>query len=156
MTTTIDLAVFDMAGTTLDEHGDVYRAPRQSVEETGTEVTEENLQTWMGTDKVEAIRNLLRLGGHAADEGTVAQCFDRFRAPPHEFYAATPPEPPPGVTEALAELRRNGVKVALTTGFSTDVAGPSSRASDGRRGRTGTSTPSSAPTRWPPAVPTRT
>ncbi|RAD50126.1 HAD family hydrolase, partial [Burkholderia multivorans] len=50
MTTTIDLAVFDMAGTTLDEHGDVYRALRQSVEETGTEVTEENLQTWMGTD----------------------------------------------------------------------------------------------------------
>ena len=124
MTTTIDLAVFDMAGTTLDEHGDVYRALRQCVEETGAEVTEENLQTWMGTDKVEAIRNLLRLGGHAADEATVAGCFDRFRALLREFYAATPPEPLPGVTEALAELRRNGVKVALTTGFSTDVAGP--------------------------------
>lgn len=122
--TTIELAVFDMAGTTLEEHGDVYRALRQSVEETGTEVTEENLQTWMGTDKVEAIRNLLRLGGHTGDEATVSACFDRFRALLGEFYAATPPEPLPGVPEALAALRANGVKVALTTGFSTDVAGP--------------------------------
>ncbi|GAA0035178.1 phosphonatase-like hydrolase [Brevibacterium metallidurans] len=122
--TTIELAVFDMAGTTLEEHGDVYRALRQSVEETGTEVTEENLQTWMGTDKVEAIRNLLRLGGHKGDEATVAACFDRFRALLGEFYAATPPEPLPGVPEALAALRANGIKVALTTGFSTDVAGP--------------------------------
>ncbi len=106
--TTIELAVFDMAGTTLEEHGDVYRALRQSVEETGTEVTEENLQTWMGTDKVEAIRNLLRLGGHKGDEATVAACFDRFRALLGEFYAATPPEPLPGVPEALAALRANG------------------------------------------------
>ncbi len=122
--TTIELAVFDMAGTTLNEHGDVYRALRQSVEENGVEVSDENLQTWMGADKVEAIRSLLRLGGHAGDEATVAASFDRFRALLRDFYAATPPEPLPGIPEALAELRRNGVKVALTTGFSTDVAGP--------------------------------
>ncbi|WP_309132102.1 phosphonatase-like hydrolase [Brevibacterium sp.] len=122
--TTIELAVFDMAGTTLDEHGDVYRALRQSVESTGTEVTAENLQTWMGADKVEAIRSLLRLGGHAGDAETVDRCFDLFRQLLRQFYAQNPPVPLPGVVDALRVLRETGIKVALTTGFSRDVADP--------------------------------
>ncbi|RBP68178.1 phosphonatase-like hydrolase [Brevibacterium sanguinis] len=121
--TSIALAAFDMAGTTLDEHGDVYRALQRSVESTGTAVSAEDLQTWMGADKVEAIRNLLRLGGHAGDEATVSECFDLFRRLLRDFYAANPPTPLPGVEEALRALRASGVRVALTTGFSTDVAG---------------------------------
>ena len=48
--TTIELAVFDMAGTTLNEHGDVYRALRQSVEENGVEVvsmSEDDYNAWL-------------------------------------------------------------------------------------------------------------
>jgi phosphoglycolate phosphatase len=122
--TDIRLAAFDMAGTTIDEHGDVYRALENCVTETGTPVDAADLQTWMGADKVEAITQLLRLGGHAGDEATVAACFDRFRALLAEYYAVHPPVGLPGAEEALRTLGEAGVKVALTTGFSADVAGP--------------------------------
>jgi len=118
------LVACDMAGTTIDEHGDVYRALALSVEENGVSTTEEDVQTWMGADKVEAITALLRIGGHAADDATVAKSFQRFLTILDEFYTADPPTALPGVEDALRGLRERGVKVALTTGFSADVAGP--------------------------------
>ncbi|MDQ4502607.1 phosphonatase-like hydrolase [Sinomonas sp. ASV322] len=125
----IQLAAFDIAGTTVDDHGHVYRALEDAVRENGVDVRAEDLQTWMGADKIEAIRALLRLGGYAgvdaADvERTVAATFAHFRTILAERYAAEPPTPFPGVVEALAELRGRGIKVALTTGFSRDVAAP--------------------------------
>ncbi|MFC0581579.1 phosphonatase-like hydrolase [Micrococcoides hystricis] len=121
---TIELVACDMAGTTIDEHGDVYRALHTCVVETGTPVTDENLQTWMGADKVEAITALLQLGGHPADETTVRACFDRFRSLLRQYYQETPPQGLPGVEQALRTLKERGIKVALTTGFSRDVAEP--------------------------------
>lgn len=122
--TSIALAVFDMAGTTVDEHGDVYRALEGCVVEAGATVSPEDLQTWMGTDKVEAITALLGLGGVEATDELVARCFDRFRTILEESYAAHAPEPLTGVEDAFRALQAAGVKVALTTGFSTDVAAP--------------------------------
>ncbi|MGW9825222.1 phosphonatase-like hydrolase [Brevibacterium pityocampae] len=126
MSTRIALAAFDMAGTTVDEHGDVYRALRDCVEETGATVSDEDLQTWMGADKTEAIRALLAAGAGAdaqqVDDAQVSACFDRFREFLAEFYRANPPVALPGIPAALAELRAEGIAVALTTGFSRDVA----------------------------------
>lgn len=45
-----------------------------------------------------------------------ASPFADFRGRLASAYAARPPEPLPGVSEALATLRRQGIKVALTTG----------------------------------------
>ncbi|MDP5227470.1 MULTISPECIES: phosphonatase-like hydrolase [Arthrobacter] len=118
------LVACDMAGTTIDEHGDVYRALARSVEENGVPTTDQDVQTWMGADKVEAITALLKIGGHPADEATVAKSFQRFLAILAELYTANPPTALPGVEESLRGLRERGVKVALTTGFSADVAGP--------------------------------
>ena len=120
----ISLVVLDMAGTTIDEHGDVYRALENCVTETGAPVRAEDLQTWMGADKTEAIANLLRLGGHATDKKIVSACFDRFRDLLAEYYAANPPVALPGVEGALRHLSSRGIRIALTTGFSDDVAAP--------------------------------
>lgn len=120
----ITLAVFDMAGTTIDDGGAVYDALRLAVEETGVPVSPADLQTWMGTEKRAAITALIELGGgdplQPADR--VDAAFDRFRAILDELYTARPPAPIAGVPEAIAALRASGVRVALTTGFSRDVA----------------------------------
>ncbi|MBL3699770.1 phosphonatase-like hydrolase [Leucobacter luti] len=119
----ITLAVFDMAGTTIDDGGAVYRALEDAVTETGVAVAPADLQEWMGTEKRAAITALIGLGGgDATVPGLVEATFDRFREILAERYAAAPPTPIPGVTEAITELRANGVRVALTTGFSRDVA----------------------------------
>ncbi|ALE07478.1 HAD family hydrolase [Arthrobacter sp. ERGS1:01] len=120
----IELAAFDMAGTTIDDHGLVYVALAEAVEETGAPVSAAELQQWMGTDKVTAITALMKLGGQEPDDARVAAAFDRFRAILAERYAATPPVALPGVETALTALRARGIKVALTTGFDDDVAHP--------------------------------
>jgi phosphonatase-like hydrolase len=121
----IELVALDMAGTTIDEHGDVYVALHDAVAAEGVDVPDELVARWMGTDKREAIANLVVEGGGAPlDAEGVERGYDRFRSLLGERYEARPPEPVAGVPEALAELRAGGVRVALTTGFARDVAGP--------------------------------
>lgn len=119
----ITLAVFDMAGTTIDDGGEVYRALEDAVTETGATVAPADLQTWMGTEKRAAITALMELGGgDPTAPGVVDRAFARFQEILAERYAAAPPTALAGVPEAIAELRAAGIRVALTTGFSRDVA----------------------------------
>jgi phosphoglycolate phosphatase len=120
----IELVALDMAGTTIDDHGAVYGALQQAVEETGATVAELDLQRWMGTDKVTAITALMGLGGQEASTGRVAGAFERFREILAESYRVDPPVALPGVEDALIELRSRGILISLTTGFSDDVALP--------------------------------
>jgi len=120
----IELAVFDMAGTTVDDHGIVYVALQDAVEETGATVAQIDLQEWMGADKVSAITALMERGGEQPTAVRVAAAFERFREILAERYTATPPVALPGVEAAIATLRGRGIKVALTTGFDDDVAYP--------------------------------
>ncbi|WP_285725821.1 phosphonatase-like hydrolase [Psychromicrobium xiongbiense] len=120
----IQLAVFDMAGTTINDHGLVYRALREAVEQAGATVAQTDLQRWMGTDKVSAIRALMPLGGVEATEQSVLAAFDRFRTLLARFYREQPPVSLPGVEAALRTLRGRGVAIALTTGFDQAVAWP--------------------------------
>ena len=59
----IELVALDMAGTTVDEHGDVYVALREAVVAEGVEVADDDLRRWMGTDKRAAIAALVVAGG---------------------------------------------------------------------------------------------
>jgi phosphonatase-like hydrolase len=121
----IELVALDMAGTTIEDHGAVYDALHAAVAETGAEVTQDHVQLWMGTDKRDAIRALASLGGAPPlDAAGVEEVYDAFRDQLASRYQAWPPEPFPGVPEALAALRADGLRVALTTGFAHDVADP--------------------------------
>ncbi|WP_420037419.1 phosphonatase-like hydrolase [Streptomyces sp. cg28] len=120
----IELAVFDMAGTTIEEHGAVYEALRHAVEATGVTVDPADLQTWMGTDKREAIAALVRIGGGTPDADLVERQYEVFRTYLKQRYEEVPPEPIAQADKTFDELRARGVKIALTTGFSADVALP--------------------------------
>lgn len=122
MTPAYRLAVLDMAGTTVDDRHEVYRVLRESVEREGARFDDATFQQWMGTEKRSAITNLLRLGGVEADEQRVDAAFAWFLAELTRTYTENPPVPLPGVEQALAALRADGVKVGLTTGFSRDIA----------------------------------
>jgi phosphonatase-like hydrolase len=118
-----DLAALDMAGTTVQEHGAVYRALRGSVETAlGTTVPDDLFDSWTGTSKYEAVVGLLTAMTGSAPEQQVADTYADFRSRLAAAYAATPPTPLPGVPEAIDRLRAAGVKVVLQTGYSRDVA----------------------------------
>ncbi|MYM20301.1 phosphonatase-like hydrolase [Brevibacterium sp. 5221] len=120
----ISLAAFDIAGTTVDEHGGVYRVLREAVEETGAAVTDEGVQTWMGADKTEAISHLMSEGGVEPTAERVEAAFARFKELLAQRYREDPPVALPGAEDTMRALRAAGAKVALTTGFSADVAEP--------------------------------
>lgn len=121
----IELVVLDMAGTTIEEHGAVYAALHDAVAAQGGDVTDAQVQDWMGTDKRVALRALAELGGAGVlDDAALDQAYATFRDLLAERYRQRPPTPIPGVPEALAKLRADGVHVALTTGFARDVAEP--------------------------------
>lgn len=117
----IELAVFDMAGTTIDDGGAVYRALSSAVGAAAATVDAGDLQTWMGTDKVAAITALLELGGVEPAPALVASTFETFKQDLAAAYGATPPVAFEGVEAAIATLRSRGIKVALSTGFDRAV-----------------------------------
>ncbi|WP_030452992.1 phosphonatase-like hydrolase [Herbidospora cretacea] len=109
----IELVVLDVAGTTVEEHGSVYDALEAAVRAAGATPTTDDVHRWMGAGKREAVAALLGAPSETA--------YQDFRARLAALYAARPPHPLPGVTEAVTRLRAAGVKVALTTGFDREV-----------------------------------
>lgn len=119
-TSTVRLATLDIAGTTVDEGGAVYRVLADVVADAGVRPDDAAVRHWMGADKREALRALTGLDAGADVEALHSAFVDRLG----RAYAATPPQPFPGVTTALAALRAGGVAVVLTTGFDRQVTDP--------------------------------
>jgi phosphonatase-like hydrolase len=117
-----ELAALDMAGTTVDEGGLVYRVLDSTVADAvGTPVPADLLQRWKGTSKREAIGGLLEGLGADASDDAVDKTFASFTERLIAAYRETPPAPFPGMIDVFAALRRAGVKVALQTGYSADI-----------------------------------
>ncbi|MGN6607281.1 MAG: phosphonatase-like hydrolase [Jatrophihabitans sp.] len=111
----IDLAVLDIAGTTVEEHGLVYEVLAEAVRGQGGRPSADEVAAWMGADKRTAITALLD------GRGDVDAAFADFRTRLERSYRERPPQALPGVEDVIAALRKDGVRVALTTGFDRDV-----------------------------------
>lgn len=112
-----ELVVLDIAGTTINEGSAVYRVLEETVVAHGGTPTEDDIATWHGAAKHEALRALLT----PADDAALQEIVEDFRARLKAAYAEHPPVPLPGVPEALQDLRAAGIKVALNTGFDRDI-----------------------------------
>jgi phosphonatase-like hydrolase len=117
----IELAVFDVAGTTVEEGGTVYRVLAETVRAAGGDPSADQIEAWMGASKREAIQALLAASGADASDAVVDAAFGDFRSRLRRAYADVPPKPFAGVPESIARLRSSGVKVALTTGFDRET-----------------------------------
>ncbi|MEU5848218.1 phosphonatase-like hydrolase [Saccharopolyspora shandongensis] len=116
----IKLVVLDMAGTTVADDGLVERAFTQAIGEVG--VAEgaaafpgmlDYVRRTMGESKITVFRHLL--GG---DEGRAQQANQAFERAYAERVADGDCREIDGAAAAIRRLRDNGIKVALTTGFS--------------------------------------
>ena len=117
----IRLLSLDIAGTTVDEGGTVYRVLRESIESgIGAAVPDEVLSAWSGTGKYEAMRGILAAMGE--DEARADVLYPGFEEALDAAYAAAPPTLIPGVREACETLRARGVQIALQTGYVRSVA----------------------------------
>lgn len=112
---TIELICFDMAGTTVNDHGLVLEAFRRTIEDldvVGDEATkaEAYVIETMGQSKIEVFSVLFNDRAEAANEA-----FERhFVEAAHEVGVSEVP----GAREAIETMKSRGIAVAFTTGFS--------------------------------------
>jgi phosphonatase-like hydrolase len=114
----IDLVIFDMAGTTVEDGGQVPASFAAALAEQGVTVTPAELNAVRGASKHQAILQLTPPGANRAERAAATYAsFKQHLA--HSFAGSV--RPIPGAPETFAWLRERNIKVALNTGFDRDI-----------------------------------
>ena len=121
----IELVVFDMAGTTVNDDDSVNRCLRCSLGAAGLAVTPAQVNAVMGLPKPSAIAILIEQSGSRNELGNqVDAIHEDFVSRSIAFYRDDPSVyEVPGATRVFDVLKRSGIRVALNTGFSRSIAG---------------------------------
>ena len=116
----IELVVFDMAGTTVTDHHEVERCFAEAAAETGLSVSDERILAMQGLSKRYVFETLWseQLGNDKANlTEHVDVSYDAFRHILENHYRTHGATPTEGCLETFAWLRERGIAIALTTGF---------------------------------------
>jgi phosphonatase-like hydrolase len=112
------LVIFDMAGTTVVDQGEVPAAFTAALATEGIAVTAEQVNAVRGASKRQAVLNLMPEGPNRHERAEAAyvefkrDLVRRFREGVKSM---------PGATKTFAWLRERGVRVALNTGFDREI-----------------------------------
>jgi phosphonatase-like hydrolase len=123
--TSIKLVVFDMAGTTVQDKKEVETCFARACAETGLQVSEDRILALQGYSKIEVFRLLWEEKAgqdHPEYEENVIYSYDYFRMILEDHYKTNDIFPTEGCLEIFDYLRKNDIKIALTTGFYRKVS----------------------------------
>jgi phosphonatase-like hydrolase len=119
----IKLVIFDIAGTIVEDRGEVLSAFAAALEKHGISYTAAELKEWKGASKVEVIRHFVqRQAGSSATESAVAAVYADFRSGLESHYRDGGVHPIPGAAETFHWLRERGVLIAATSGFYREIS----------------------------------
>ncbi|MES2003485.1 MAG: HAD-IA family hydrolase [Bacteroidota bacterium] len=117
------LVVFDMAGTTVSDRGNVNQAFRDAFAAENIQVAQAEVDKLMGYRKIEAIARMVvqyapGISEAVAQTALIERIHDRFNELMVDFYTHdTNLQPLPFAEELFQLLQDKGIKVALNTGF---------------------------------------
>jgi len=123
----IQLVVFDIAGTTVADNGQVAEAFMEAFLTTGIQLPVEEVKKVMGFRKIDAVRLLLDKfspdsPSGAEREALIREIHDRFIRGMISFYRQDPDlKPLPYAEKLFSKLQEKGVKIALNTGFTRAI-----------------------------------
>jgi phosphonatase-like hydrolase len=115
----VELVVFDMAGTTVEDRGEVPDAFAGALAEHGIEVSPEQLNGVRGSSKRQAVLHFIPAG--AGQTERAAAVYDSFRERLARRYQSDGVRPVAGADSTFRSLRERGVRVALNTGFDRET-----------------------------------
>ncbi len=125
MKQTVELVVFDIAGTTVKENGAVTWAFRNALQYYGYHVPESEITLLMGYKKTKAIEIMLKMYEQDPDiitDRLIDEVHSYFLQQMINYYDLTNDLiPAPDAEEVFALLKDMGIKVALNTGFSKAI-----------------------------------
>lgn len=116
----IKLVIFDMAGTVIEDAGQVPTAFTAALGNYGIEVTSDSIREVRGASKREVIKRFVeRQTGirNSQVNARTEEIYDSFRSILSGLYERDGVREIAGATEVFAWLRTRGVRVALNTGF---------------------------------------
>lgn len=118
----IEMVVFDMAGTTVDEQNVVYKTLHKAIQNFNVEVSLETvLEYGAGKEKHKAIKDVLtHLKSDKLKESQII--FENFKSLLDTAYINLVVKPIKGVENVLLGLRADGIKVVLNTGYDRKTA----------------------------------
>lgn len=118
----IDMVVFDMAGTTIDEDNVVYKTVHRTILEAGYgDITlDEVLLHGAGKEKHQAIKDVIWSKG--ITDADTESIFINFKVSLDAAYDALVVKTFNGMTRLISALREKKIKIALDTGYNSRIA----------------------------------
>ncbi|MDQ2720991.1 MAG: HAD hydrolase-like protein [Bacteroidota bacterium] len=123
----IELVVFDIAGTTVKDNGNVNNIFRKAFANAQIYVNTKDVDEVMGYRKREAVEILVNkyIPGHKNNSLIVDDIHDDFTNQMVSFYETSEElSPLPFAEKVFIEFQNNKIKVALNTGFSRAITTP--------------------------------
>lgn len=118
----IELAVFDMAGTVVNEDNVVYKTLQKAINKNGYDLSLDFvLEHGAGKEKHQAIKDILKAIGKSEEEPS-QPIFEDFQLMLDQAYENLQVGSFEGVEETLLFLKKNGIKVAFNTGYNKKIA----------------------------------
>ena len=120
----IRLVILDVAGTIIEDRGEVLAAFRNALRNNGIEAEESQLQEWKGASKREVIRHFVERQPRAALGATaskVERTYSDFREILESHYYKNGANPIAGAQATFEWLRNHDIRLATTTGFYREV-----------------------------------
>lgn len=118
----IKLVVFDIAGTTLKDEHQVSKVFQSALKHFGYEISLDKIDPLMGYEKAFAIKQLLAVIAAPTDDELVTSIHQQFMAQMMQYYQTADLQPLPHVEETFQKLQEAGIRVAINTGFSRNIA----------------------------------
>ena len=118
----VKLVVFDIAGTIIEDHGEVVRAFAKALMENGIPFADGELKKWIGASKCEVIRHFVQQADVQGDvEQKVEISYRRFRSELENCYTERI-VPIAGAVETFRWCRDQNILLATTTGFYREIS----------------------------------
>ncbi len=118
----IELFVFDMAGTTVDETFAVHDALIAAFASVGKNITRNQANLSVGVPKPLGIESILIAFFEPASSDEVYKLHNKFLENINKYYLEKQIQPTEGTLELFQALRSKGIKIMLDTGFSSTTA----------------------------------
>ncbi|MGB3079447.1 MAG: phosphonatase-like hydrolase [Saprospiraceae bacterium] len=119
----IEMVVFDMAGTVIDEQNVVYKTLHETLTEAGINTDFETvLALGAGKEKKIAIADLVSYIVGSQDPKLIQDLFDSFRKKLEAAYLNLHILPQPGAETVFEELKKRNILIILNTGYDRPTA----------------------------------
>jgi phosphonatase-like hydrolase len=113
------LIIFDLAGTTVQDHGQIPQAFTAALNIHGIQATPEQIKAVRGSSKRQAILSFIPEGPQRLN--IAEEAYTSFRSNLSNRYTSEGVHEIPGAKATFCSLREQGIKIALNTGFDREI-----------------------------------